>query len=196
MKRSISGFWFWIFHSSFVIHHPSFRTTFSLALLFCLSLSSAVVRIRSPQAEELPVYELDPIVVTATRYPEYLKNIPAFTTVLTRENLRSTNSLSISNGLKNVSGVDIKSTGDFGQVSTLSLRGSSASQVLVLLDGRPLNYINTGIFNLSDFPIEQVERIEIVRGPLSSLYGANALGGVVNIISQIPKETKATGSLS
>jgi outer membrane cobalamin receptor len=104
--------------------------------------------------------------------------------------------LSLSDGLKNVSGVDLKSTGDFGQVSTLSLRGSSASQVLVLLDGRPLNYINTGIFNLSDFPIEQVERIEIVRGPLSSLYGANALGGVVNIISEIPKETRATGSLS
>lgn len=172
----------------------SFEIAFGLALILGLGLSSL--------AEELsegsvgPVYELEPIVVTATRYPEYLKNIPAFATVLTKENLRLTSSLSLSDGLKNVSGIDIKSTGGFGQVSTLSLRGSSASQVLVLLDGRPLNYINTGIFNLSDFPTEQVERIEIVRGPLSSLYGANALGGVVNIISQIPKETKANGSLS
>jgi outer membrane cobalamin receptor len=181
MKKSIYSFWFRASHSSF-------KTAFSLALIFSLGLST--------QAEELPVYELEPIVVTATRYPEYLKNIPAFATVLTKENLRSTNSLSLSDGLKNVSGMDIKSTGGFGQVSTLSLRGSSASQVLVLLDGRPLNYINTGIFNLSDFSTEQVERLEIVRGPLSSLYGANALGGVVNIISQIPKETKATGSLS
>ncbi len=188
MKRLISGSWLCPSHSSLVISHPSFVTLFSLALVFSLCLS--------PEGEELPVYELEPIVVTATRYPEYLKNIAAFTTVLTRENLRSTNSLSLSNGLKNVSGIDIKSTGDFGQVSTLSLRGSSASQVLVLLDGRPLNYINTGIFNLSDFPTEQVERIEIVRGPLSSLYGANALGGVVNIISQIPKKTEATGSVS
>jgi outer membrane cobalamin receptor len=188
MKRLVFGFWLCISHSSSVIRHPSFRLIFGVVLALSPGLSS--------KGEELPVYELDPIVVTATRYPEYLKNIPAFITVLTRENLRSTNSLSLSNGLKNVSGIDIKSTGDFGQVSTLSLRGSSASQVLVLLDGRPLNYINTGIFNLSDFPIEQLERIEIVRGPLSSLYGANALGGVVNIISQIPKETRATGSLS
>jgi outer membrane cobalamin receptor len=188
VKRLIPGFWSCISHSSFVIRHPLLTMTIGLALALSLCLSS--------KAEELPVYELDPIVVTATRYPEYLKNIPAFITVLTRQNLRSTNSLSLSDGLKNVSGIDIKSTGDFGQVSTLSLRGSSTSQVLVLLDGRPLNYINTGIFNLSDFPTEQVERIEIVRGALSSLYGANALGGVVNIISQIPKETKATGSLS
>jgi outer membrane cobalamin receptor len=179
---------------SFVIRHSSFGIAVVLILILGLGLSS--------KAEELsegsvgPVYELEPIVVTATRYPEYLKNIPAFATVLTKENLRLTSSLSLSDGLKNVSGIDVKSTGGFGQVSTLSLRGSSASQVLVLLDGRPLNYINTGIFNLSDFPTEQVERIEIVRGPLSSLYGANALGGVVNIISQIPKETKASGSLS
>jgi outer membrane receptor for ferrienterochelin and colicins len=189
MKRLILSVWF-------RISHPSFKIAFSLALVFTLGLSSVVVRLRSPKAEELPVYELEPIVVTATRYPEYLKNVPAFTTILTKENFRSINSLSLSEGLKNVSGIDIKSTGGFGQVSTLSLRGSVASQVLILLDGRPLNYINTGIFNLSDFPTEQVERVEIVRGPLSSLYGANALGGVVNLISQIPKETKATGSLS
>jgi outer membrane cobalamin receptor len=179
---------FWLFHSSLIIRHSSFKIAFVLALILGIGLSS--------KAEELPVYELEPIVVTATRYPEYLKNIPAFATVVTKENLRLTNSLSLSDGLKNVSGIDVKSTGGFGQVSTLSLRGSSASQVLVLLDGRPLNYINTGIFNLSDFPTEQVERIEIVRGPLSSLYGANALGGVVNIISPIPQKTKASGSLS
>jgi outer membrane cobalamin receptor len=188
MKRLILSFWFWISHSSFVMRHALFEIAFALVLIFSLGLSSP--------AEELPVYELEPIVVTATRYPEYLKNVPAFATVVTKENLRLTNSLSLSDGLKNVSGIDIKSNGGFGQVSTLSLRGSSASQVLVLLDGRPLNYINTGIFNLSDFPTEQVERIEIVRGPLSSLYGANALGGVVNIISPIPKKTNATGSYS
>ena len=188
MRKLILKFWFCIRHSSYVICHSLSGIAFSLALISSLSLSC--------KAEELSVYELEPIVVTATRYPEYLKNIPAFATVVTKENLRLTNSLSLSEGLKNVSGIDIKSTGGFGQVSTLSLRGSSASQVLVLLDGRPLNYINTGIFNLSDFPTEQVERIEIVRGPLSSLYGANALGGVVNIISQIPKESKATGTFS
>jgi outer membrane cobalamin receptor len=187
-KKLASGFWSWISHSSSVILFSSFQIAFSLIMIFGLGLSS--------KAEELSVYELEPMVVTATRYPEYLKNIPAFTTVLTKEKLRSTHSLSLSDGLKNVSGMDIRSTGGFGQVSTLSLRGSSASQVLVLLDGRPLNYINTGIFNLSDFPTEQVERIEIVRGPLSSLYGANALGGVVNIISPIPKKTKTTGSFS
>jgi outer membrane cobalamin receptor len=188
MKKSIFSLWFQIFNSSFFIRHSSLKIVLTLLLFFNPGLLS--------MAEELPVYELEPIVVTATRYPEYLKNIPAFTTLLTKENLRSTNSLSLCDGLKNVSGIDMKSTGGFGQVSTLSLRGSSASQVLVLLDGRPLNYINTGIFNLSDFPTEQVERVEIVRGPLSSLYGANALGGVVNIISQMPKENNLTGSFS
>ncbi len=188
MKRLSSRFGFRISLFSFVICHSSSGIALGVALILSLGLSSL--------AEELPVYELEPIVVTATRYPEYLKNVPAFTTVLTKEHLRLTNSLSLSDGLKSASGTDLKSTGGFGQVSTLSLRGSSASQVLVLLDGRPLNYMNTGIFNLSDFPSQQVERVEIVRGPLSSLYGANALGGVVNIISQIPKQTEATGSLS
>jgi outer membrane cobalamin receptor len=185
---------FSIFHSSLIIRHLSFEIAFGLALILGLFLSSGAEELSEGSVGS--VYELEPIVVTATRYPEYLKNIPAFATVLTKENLRLTSSLSLSDGLKNISGIDIKSTGGFGGVSTFSLRGSSASQVLVLLDGRPLNYINTGVFNLFDFPTEQVERIEIVRGPLSSLYGANALGGVVNIISQIPKETKATGSLS
>jgi outer membrane cobalamin receptor len=150
----------------------------------------------SSRSEELKTFELNPIVVTATRFPEQLKNIPAHTSVIDKKEIASFNFTCLSEVLKTLAGVDIKSSGAFGQAASLSLRGSSSSQVLFLLDGRPLNSLTYGSFNLPDFPLEQVERIEIVRGSLSSLYGANALSGVVNIITTSPSAKLVTGSLS
>jgi outer membrane cobalamin receptor len=86
----------------------------------------------------------------------------------------------------------VQEYGPRGAVSQISLRGSTSEQVLVLLDGKRLNSPRSGGFNLSDLPVtlDQIERIEIVRGASSALYGADALGGVVNIITKKPERTQ------
>ncbi len=154
-----------------------------LSLLFSISG-------RAEESSELArggkVYPLEPVIVTATRYPEYLKNIPIHSTSLSFSRLKNFNFLSLGEVLKNFSAGEVNSSGSLGQVQTLSLRGSSSSQVLFLLEGRRINYITNGIFNSSDLSLENLDKVEIVRGPLSSLYGANALGGVVNLIPALP----------
>ncbi|MFH0930491.1 MAG: TonB-dependent receptor, partial [Candidatus Zixiibacteriota bacterium] len=131
----------------------------------------------------------------ATRYPEYLKNIPTHSTSLSFSKLKNFNLLSLGEVLKNFSAGEVNSSGSLGQSQTLSLRGSSSSQVLFLLEGRRLNYVANGIFNLSDLSLESLEKVEIVRGPLSSLYGANALGGVVNLIPALPLKRNLSFSI-
>jgi len=140
-------------------------------------------------------YLLEPIIVTATRYPEHLKNIPAHFTLLSSSKLKSFNSLSLGEVLRKFSAGEMTSSGSLGQVQTLSLRGHSSSQVLFLLEGRKLNYLSTGIFNLSDISLVNLDKVEIVRGPLSSLYGANALGGVVNLIPSLPLKKSFSSSV-
>jgi vitamin B12 transporter len=140
-------------------------------------------------------YILEPIIVTATRYPEHLKNIPTHSTLLSSSRLKNFNLLSLGEALKNFSSGEMNSSGSLGQVQTYSLRGSSSSQVLFLLEGRKLNYLNTGIFNLGDLSLGNLEKVEIVRGPLSSLYGANALGGVVNLIPTLPLKRNFSSSI-
>ncbi len=166
-------------------------------LILCLGvLLSAGAR--AEESSEIPagkkVYQLEPIIVTATRYPEYLKNIPTHSTLLSFSKIKNSNFLSLGEVLKDFSAGEMSFSGSMGQVQTLSLRSSSSSQVLFLLEGRRLNYLNNGIFNLSDLSLVNLEKVEIVRGPLSSLYGANALGGVVNLIPASPVKKNLSSS--
>ena len=167
-------------------------------LILCLSLLFSVGAL-AEEKSDMPtsdkVYQLEPIIVTATRYPEHLKNIPANATLLSSFKLKNFNLLSLGEVLKDFSAGDIKSSECLGQVQTFSLRGSSSSQVLFLLEGRKLNYLSNGIFNLSDLSLANLEKVEIVRGPLSSLYGANALGGVVNLIPSLPLKRNLSSSI-
>ncbi|MGB8656826.1 MAG: TonB-dependent receptor [Candidatus Zixiibacteriota bacterium] len=166
--------------------------------VLCLGLLLAIGA-RAEETSELSttgrIYLGEPVFVTATRYPEHLKNIPTHSTLLAYSKLKSFNSLSLGEALRNFSCAEMNSSGSLGQVQTLSLRGCSSSQVLFLLDGRRLNYLTNGIFNLSDFSLGNLEKVEIVRGPLSSLYGANALGGVVNLIPTLPLRNSLSSSI-
>lgn len=132
----------------------------------------------------LPVYELEEVVVTATRIYQSLKDVPIATTVITRKQIDGTNAKDVGEVIRGVAGVDIKSYGTSGPGSSVSLRGSTSQQVLVLVDGRPINSVSAGSADLSKISLNNVERIEIVRGPTSHLYGANAMGGVVNVITR------------
>src|SRR6266545_4299368 len=86
--------------------------------------------------------------------------------------------------LRNVPGVDIRRSGSLGKTSSISIRGANSNQVQVLVDGVRVKSPTTGQADLSDLSPDLIERIEIVRGPQSTLYGADAIGGVVNIITK------------
>ncbi|MGB3341200.1 MAG: TonB-dependent receptor [bacterium] len=130
-----------------------------------------------------PIYELDEIVVTATRYPAALQDIALAIIVIDREELDNFNTSSIADVLQSYAGTDTKDYGIPGTVSSISIRGIPSTGTLVLVNGHPLNSITVGMADLSALNLNTVERIEIVKGPVSSFYGANGIGGAVNIIT-------------
>jgi outer membrane cobalamin receptor len=134
---------------------------------------------------------LDPVVVTATRGQSLISAVPASVDVVTRETIERQNPQNLAEVLDNVQGVFIKDYGGIGGTKTISVRGSSTEQVLVLLDGQRLNNAQSGQVDFSTVSAEGIERIEVVRGGNSALYGADAVGGVINLITK--KDTEKPG---
>jgi len=135
--------------------------------------------------------QLKEVVVTATKTVKYAQDVTQSVTVITADEIRRSSATTVAEVLKTAPGVDIKSYGSNGSVSYANMRGANYQQVLVLLDGMRMNSAASGGFDLSSLPIplNNIERIEIVRGPGSALYGADAVGGVVNIITKKPTTT-------
>jgi iron complex outermembrane receptor protein len=131
--------------------------------------------------------QMDQIVVTANKHSQSLEEVPVSISILDAAAVRMRNSLTIEEALRYIPGVNL--TG-----FQVNIRGSSGysrgagSRVLMLLDGIPFIAGDTGELNFESIPIGQVERIEVVKGASSALYGSNALGGVINIITrEIPE---------
>ena len=139
------------------------------------------------QALPTPKYILPEIVVTATRINQSVNEVPLSTDVISSREVESSNALHAGDILRTSTGINVRSYNMAG-VATASLRGSQSAQVLVIQDGMPIFDPFTGLTDLSQISLAGVERIEIVRGPTSHLYGANALGGVINIITRRPRD--------
>jgi vitamin B12 transporter len=143
----------------------------------------------------MPVYAQDDtvenIVVTGTRTGIALSGIPNTTTVIDRIEIEARNDLSIADLLRNVPGLHVSQPSGQGGVARVFVRGGDLEMTMVLLDGIKVNDPNDSRGSAFDFstinPID-VERIEIVRGPQSAVYGSNALAGVINIISKTPPQ--------
>ncbi|KPK69923.1 hypothetical protein AMJ87_09780 [candidate division WOR_3 bacterium SM23_60] len=131
----------------------------------------------------VPLYELEEVVVTATRYPTALKDIAQATTVIQRDEIEQLPVLTIGDILEIKAGIDMKSYGNLGSLTSAYVRGIPANASLILINGHPVNTITTGTADVSMMNIHDIERIEIIKGPVSSFYGANGLGGVINIIT-------------
>ena len=148
------------------------------------------------QAEE--VYPLDEVVVTATRTEQVVKETPASVEVITRKDIETMGAQNVLGALKLALNLNISEAGMTG--NQVSLRGMNTNQSLILIDGRRLAGEDTGttanVYELNRININNVERIEIVRGPVSSLYGSDALGGVINIIMRKPEKQQSTIGLS
>lgn len=132
--------------------------------------------------ESSPVELRDSIVVTANRFGLEPKNILWPAEIVHRDNLD--HEISLPQTLDGVSGADIRNYNGLGSLSTLSSWGVFNRQMLLLYDGRAVKDYSLGGFNLAEYSPSEFERIEIVKGPQSAFYGADAVGGVVNLISR------------
>lgn len=131
-----------------------------------------------------PLFTLEEIVVIASKYPQELLDSVASVEIITKEEIATFQSESLAGIIKDIAGIEITDYGTPGDIKSISIRGSSPEQVLVMIDGQVVNDPQTGKIDLGLIPADIIEKIEIYRGPASALYGANALGGVINIITK------------
>lgn len=133
-----------------------------------------------------PPVELPDIVVTADRRPQSLQRTGSAISVVTREEIETFNPASVVDALRNVPGLDITETGGPGATTSVRLRGANTGQTLVLIDGIRVNDAvpASGDFDFATLLPSAIDRIEVLRGPQSALYGSDAIGGVVNILTR------------
>jgi vitamin B12 transporter len=127
---------------------------------------------------------LGPVVITGSREPMPLSRLVGDISVIDAEQIRNSSADSIEELLRRQGGIQLSRTGGAGQSASLFLRGNSASGTVVLIDGVRVGSATLGQTDLSSLSLAQVERIEILRGPGSSLYGSDAMGGVVQIFTK------------
>ncbi|MCE2759798.1 MAG: TonB-dependent receptor [Acetobacteraceae bacterium] len=125
-------------------------------------------------------------IVTATRIPTQQERLPAATTVIDRQIIEERGYVTLADALVSVPGFNIVPSGGMGQVTSGFMRGTNSNHVLVLRDGVPMNDAShpSGAFNFGNTLLGDIERIEVVRGPVSAIYGTSAIGGVINLITR------------
>lgn len=151
-------------------------------MLVLIMSKSAWAQEKKPEVE----YDLGKIIVTATRTESYQAKVGSSTTVITGEGLKETGKRTVAEALRGVCGITVVQNGPFGGLTSIYLRGSKPGHTLVIIDGIEVNDPMSAdrSFDFADLTVDNVERIEVVRGPQSTLYGSDAIGGVINIITQ------------
>lgn len=127
---------------------------------------------------------LPDIVVTATRTAQSADATLASVSVITRQDIERLQAQSLPDVLRGVAGLTLSNNGGAGKATSVFLRGTNADHVLVLVDGVKIGSATLGTASFQDIPVQQIERIEIVRGPRASLYGSEAIGGVIQIFTR------------
>lgn len=164
-----------------------FRNSFTRRNVLAVSLAFAVSLTAVPAFAEGQATDLDGVIVTATRTARTQDATLAAVTVIDREEIQRLQPASLQELLRKVPGASIANNGGAGKESSIFLRGTESDHVLVLIDGLKVGSATSGKAALQDIPVEQIERIEVVRGPFSSLYGSEAIGGVIQIFTRRPQ---------
>ncbi|MBN2450272.1 MAG: TonB-dependent receptor [Lentisphaeria bacterium] len=142
--------------------------------------------------------EMDPVVVTATHAATPLREVGQAVTVITRQEIEDSQWSNLTDALRQIPGIDFRANGPHATTSNLSIRGLEGYHTKVLINGIPLQDTSTGqqMPLLNDINLDDIERIEVLRGPGSTVHGSNALGGVVNIITRSGRDAETpTGSV-
>ena len=152
---------------------------FFFLILFFIFFSDA-----SPAAEPQQEQTLPPVVVTATRVETPKDDITTTLSVITSEDMRAKQAVTVEEVLRDVPGLDVVQSGSRGNTTSVFIRGSNSNQVLVLVDGMEVNSVTAGNFDFAHLLTGNVDRIEVLRGAGGTLYGSKAVGGVINIITK------------
>ncbi|MBI5193573.1 MAG: TonB-dependent receptor [Nitrospirae bacterium] len=139
--------------------------------------------------------KLDEVVVTATKTEVKKSDIPASITVITAGDIEEKHATSVSDLLRDIPGIDVSRQGGAGKMTSVFIRGAKSEHTLVLIDGMRVNSPTTGGFDFADITVNDIERIEIIRGPSSTLYGSDAIAGVIQIFTKKAKISSASASL-
>ena len=150
-----------------------------LLLLFLFWLSFSRLPVAEPQEPTLP-----PVFVTSTRTETPLQQVTTSASVITAKDIQGQQAETVLEALRNVPGLDVVQSGSRGTATSVFIRGSESDHVLVLIDGVEVNSTTLGAFNFAHLTTDNVERIEILRGAGGTLYGSQAIGGVINIITK------------
>ncbi|MGF1623193.1 MAG: TonB-dependent receptor plug domain-containing protein [Rhodomicrobiaceae bacterium] len=155
------------------------------AILSGLALTGAVSISSLPVLAQQPI-ALEGIVISASRFAEAESKVGSAVTVISRDEIEAAKADNVAELLETVAGVSVNQAGGIGGTANVTIRGAEPDHTLVLIDGVRINDPGqaSGEFDFSLFTLANVERIEVLRGPQSGLYGSDAIGGVVNIITR------------
>ena len=128
--------------------------------------------------------DIEEIIVTATRTETPVSQLPDSVSIVSREQIDQQKATTIFEALRSVPGLNIRKSGSIGRQANVTIRGSRAEHVLVMIDGVQVNSPTQGFFNFQNLTTDNIERIEVVRGPQSTLYGSDAMAGLINIVTK------------
>jgi vitamin B12 transporter len=148
-------------------------------ILISLFFSMLVPPVAAQQEEALP-----PVVVTATRTETPPQDVTTSISVITTKDIEAQHAETVLEALRNVPGVDVVQSGSRGNATSVFIRGSDSDHVLVLIDGVEVNSTTLGSFDFAHLTTDNIDRIEVLRGAGGTLYGSQAIGGVINIITK------------
>ncbi|TAJ98546.1 MAG: TonB-dependent receptor [Candidatus Manganitrophaceae bacterium] len=151
------------------------------SLLVLVTVSTRVFGAEEP-SEEIPTFP--PVFVTATRTEVPLQETAASVTIIDRKTIEEKHLITVADALREVPGLDVVAQGGLGATTSVFTRGTDSAHTLVLIDGVPVNDPNSGAFDFSNLTVDNIERIEVIRGPQSTLYGSDAIGGVIQIFTK------------
>ncbi len=154
---------------------------------YCLAQEiEQVQEIKQAEKEEQEVLKLEEVVVTGTKTERKLKDTPVRTEVLTAQDIEDKGAINLYQILEGVPGVRVEQQCSYCSFTVVRMQGLEAGHVQVLIDGQPIFSGLAGVYGLDQIPASNIERIEIVKGAGSALYGSSAISGVINIITKKP----------
>ena len=161
-------------------------------LTFNINAASSVLA-----AEDIEFIGMPPLIITASHIAQTKENTIASVTVISKQDIELSGAKSIADILQTVPGVTIRKSGGKGQLQSLSLRGASSKQTLILLNGQRISSATSGDTAFNLISIDHIERIEVIRGNRASIHGSDAIGGVINIIThQATEKTQSSAGAS
>ena len=149
-----------------------------------VGISQAQNTVPPQVSNEGDIQRLEAVVVTATRTPVSTEKTTSSVTIIDSKAIAAKQVDTVLDVLRTVRGLDVKQSGGLGGVTSVFMRGGNSNHTLVLIDGVQANSPTTGAFDFADLTVENIERIEVIRGPQSTLYGSDAIGGVIHIITK------------